>query len=138
MRLHYRVKEGESIQYVDVMSLYPYVCKYFNFAVGHPVIHTGDTCRDKESKLRKEELMKCFILRPRTLYHPVLPFRCNGKLLFCRCRTYATEKNTDVCTPETISDRALIGSWFIDANRLAVEKGYRLVEVYEVYEYEVT
>jgi len=27
MRLHYKALEGKNIQYVDVMSLYPYVCK---------------------------------------------------------------------------------------------------------------
>ena len=37
MRLHYKVREGEgTIHYVDVMSLYTYVCKYFKFPVGHP------------------------------------------------------------------------------------------------------
>jgi len=40
MLLHYQVKEGEeTIQYVEVMSLYPWVCKYFKFPVGHPTIH---------------------------------------------------------------------------------------------------
>ena len=29
MRLHHAAGDGETIQYVDVMSLYPYVCKYF-------------------------------------------------------------------------------------------------------------
>jgi len=29
LRLHYKVQENETIQYVDVMSLYPYICKYF-------------------------------------------------------------------------------------------------------------
>ena len=38
MRFHYKVRENETIQYVDVMSLYTYLCKYFNFPVGHPVI----------------------------------------------------------------------------------------------------
>jgi hypothetical protein len=36
MRLHYKAREGETIQYVDVMCLYPYVCKYGKFPVGHP------------------------------------------------------------------------------------------------------
>jgi len=31
MRLHYKATEGETIQYVDVMSLYPYICKYGKF-----------------------------------------------------------------------------------------------------------
>jgi len=47
-RLHYKARENETIQYVDVISLYPYICKYFNFPVGHPVIHVVDACRDKD------------------------------------------------------------------------------------------
>jgi len=31
LRLHYKARENEAIQYVDVMSLYPYICKYFKF-----------------------------------------------------------------------------------------------------------
>jgi len=88
--------------------------------------------------LQKEGLIKCCILPPRTLYHPVLPFRCNNKLLFCLCKACAIEQNSDVCTHETIADRALLSSWVVDEIRLAVEKGYRLIEVFEVYEYEVT
>ena len=33
MRLHYNAREGETIQYVDVMSLYPFVCKNGKFPV---------------------------------------------------------------------------------------------------------
>ena len=61
MRLHW---EGENIQYLDFMSLYPYICKYFNFPVGHPVIHVGNACKDREACLRKEGLMKCSIVPP--------------------------------------------------------------------------
>jgi hypothetical protein len=52
MRLHHRVKEGEeTIQYVDVMSLFPWVCKYFNFHVGRPTIHLE--CGDVENHARE-------------------------------------------------------------------------------------
>jgi hypothetical protein len=27
---------------VDVMILYPYICKYFKFPVGHAVVHVGE------------------------------------------------------------------------------------------------
>jgi hypothetical protein len=38
MRLHYKIREGkESVQYCDVMSLYPFICKYFKFPIGHPL-----------------------------------------------------------------------------------------------------
>ena len=37
MRLHYKIAENnERIQYCDVMSSYPYICKYFKFPIGHP------------------------------------------------------------------------------------------------------
>jgi len=46
MRLQYKVRENKTIQYVDVMSLYPYTCKYFKFPVGNPTVHVGDECKD--------------------------------------------------------------------------------------------
>jgi hypothetical protein len=53
MRLHYKIKNGETIQYVDVMSLYPWMCKYFKFPVGHPTVQVGEKCRDIQAMLRK-------------------------------------------------------------------------------------
>ena len=35
-------------------------------------------------------------------------------------------------------DRALTGTWVIDEVRLAVQKGYKILEIYEFYEYQVT
>jgi hypothetical protein len=48
IRLHYKIQEGETIRYVDVMSLYPYICKYYKFPIGHPKIHVGDACQNKD------------------------------------------------------------------------------------------
>ena len=39
-----RAKQGEQINYVDVISLYPYICKYGNFPVGHPNVYVGASC----------------------------------------------------------------------------------------------
>jgi hypothetical protein len=129
MRLHYRVRDGEQIRYCDVMSLYPYVCKYSKLPVGHRVIHVGDTCRDIDAMLQKEGFIKCCTLPPKRLFHPELPFRCNSKLLFSLCRTCATELNTStVCSHETVAERALIGTWVMDEVRLAVQKGYRVLK----------
>jgi hypothetical protein len=94
MTLHYKIRYRETVEYVDVMSLYPFICKYFKFPVGHPTIHAGDVCKDMDAMLKKEGLIKCTILPPRHLYHPVLPYRCNKRLLFCLCRTCAIELNT--------------------------------------------
>jgi G:T-mismatch repair DNA endonuclease (very short patch repair protein) len=74
MRLLYKAAEGETIQYVDVISLYLYIYKYFKFPVGHPVIPAGDDCTDTDVMLQKDGLMNCMILPPKHLFHPVLPF----------------------------------------------------------------
>jgi len=34
-------------------------------------------------------------------------------------------------------ERALTGTWVLDEVRLAVEKCYKVLEIYEVYEYQV-
>ena len=140
MRLHCKVREGqETIQYVDVMSLYPYICKYGKFPVGHPVIHAGDACRDTEAMLQKEGLIKCTVLPPTRLYHPVLPYRCNNKLLFCLCRSCATQHNFEnECPHSTDAERAMTGTWVMDEVRMAVQKGYKILEIFEVYEYDIT
>ena len=80
--LHYATREGETIEYYDVISLYPYVCKCSKFPLGRPTIHVGDACRDKQAMLSKEGLIKCTVLLPKRLYHPVLPYRCNIKLAY--------------------------------------------------------
>ena len=74
MRLQHKARDVETIQYVNVMSLYPYVCKYFKFPIGYPLIHVGDACQDMQAMLLKDGLMKCSILPPRRLFYPVLPF----------------------------------------------------------------
>jgi hypothetical protein len=59
IRLHYKAAEGETIQYLDVMFQYPYICKYFKFPIGHPVIRAGDDCADTDAMLQIDGLMKC-------------------------------------------------------------------------------
>ena len=137
MRLHYTIEEKESIPYCGVMSMYPYICKYFKFPIGHPVIHVGDTCKNIEACLRMEGLMKCTIVPPRYMYHPVLPFRCNKKLLICLCSTCVFEQNVcEECTH--VTERAITGTWVIPEIQFAVVKDYRILEIHEVFEYKVT
>ena len=82
MWFYYRASANETILYVDVISFYPYICKYFKFPIGHPIIHVVDVCKDKDACLQMLGLIKCSIVPPKKLYHPVLPYRSNNKLLF--------------------------------------------------------
>jgi hypothetical protein len=140
MRVNYAIDERkETIEYCDVISLYPYICKYFKFPVGHRTVHVGDTCKNVDACLKMEGLIKCTVVPPNDLYHPVLPFRFNKKLYFCLCRSCVQEQNTSVeCYHVTDDERAIEGTWVIDEVRLALEKGYRLKKIHEIYEYQVT
>jgi len=46
MSLYHKARKKQTIQYVVVMSLYTYICKYFKFPIGHSVIHVGDACTE--------------------------------------------------------------------------------------------
>jgi hypothetical protein len=136
MRLHYKIKEGvESVQYCDIMSLCPYICKYFKFPIGHPIIHVGEACADIEACLKMEGLMKYKIIPPTDLFHPVLPYRYDKKLLFYQCRTCLQEHNAESeCQHRSDAERCLQGTWVIDVVRLALDKGYKILKILEVYE----
>jgi len=111
MHIHYKVRENETIQYVDVMSLYPYICKYFNFPIGYPRIHVEGVCKDVEACLRMDGLIMCTIVPPQKSYHLVLPYRCNKKLIFCLCITFIQSCSTGECTHTENAKRVLTGTW---------------------------
>ena len=76
--------------------------------------------------LQKEGLIKCSVLPPKRLSHPVLPFCSNNKLLFCLCKSCATEQNFEnKCVDETVAERALPSTWIIDEVRLVVQNFMR-------------
>ena len=127
-KLHYEAKSGEKIKYVDFTSLYPYTNKYSRYPIGHPEIITDDFS-DISSYFG---MAKIKILPPRGLYHPVLPHRANGKLTFPLCRTCASNENQRrcMCTDE---QRVLVGTWCTPEIEKAVECGYKIIKMYEVY-----
>jgi len=127
------------MQYVDVMSFYHSIRKYFMFPVGSPVIHFGDAFKGKEAYIRMDNLIKCSIFTKERFYHPVLPFTCSNKLMFRLFRTCVlTSFSCKECGLTENEDRDLTDTWVMDEVRLAVEIGYRVLEVYEVYECQVT
>ena len=138
MRLHYKVSSGEeTIEYTDIMSLYPYICKNYNLPIGHATILTADECTDIDPTLRKEGIVKCRVLPPQRLYHPVLPYRSgSGRPLFPLCRACADDM-CETCTHGE-DERARVGTWIVDDVRKAVDMSYTVFRTYEFYEYAVT
>ncbi|XP_018573827.1 uncharacterized protein LOC108912895 [Anoplophora glabripennis] len=136
-RSYYKCKPCEKVKYVDVCSLYPWVCKYGKFTLGHPKVYVGEEC--KQMNIYKTEgLIKCKIVPPQELYHPVLPVKMNDKLMFVLCRTCGETMNDSECNHSMDDEnRALTGAWVIDEVVKALEKGYKLLETYEIWEYKV-
>jgi len=119
LRLHYKAQENETIQYVEVMSLYQYICKYFKFPVGHPIIHVGDACKNKEASFLMDGLIKCSTVPSQRLNNPVIPFRCNNKLMFFLCRSCAFTAASGECEHTENEDRPLNGICVMNEERLA-------------------
>lgn len=133
----------EQIRYVDVCSLYPYICKFGKYPVGHPKVYVGDECRTLTGSSNTdlsnvEGLVKCVILPPRNLYHPVLPTRMHQRLVFALCRSCCETMNQNECTHDSPSDRAFEGTWIVDELRKAISLGYTVMRVIEIWQYEVT
>jgi hypothetical protein len=132
--LYYRCNRGEKIQYIDIVSLYPWVCKYGKFPIGHPEIVTENFLPVSVIERPYEGLIKLEVVPPRGLLHPVLPLRANGKLLFPLCRTCAQLKQQTRCT-HTDEERAITGCWVTDELYKALELGYMIKEIHGVWHY---
>ena len=136
--LYYHAGPGEQIHYMDVTSLYPWVNKTQEYPLGHPDIYTRVPVEEFEQYFG---LAKIDILPPANLFHPVLPFRCGGKLTFPLCGQCVREQQqvpllerTPICehSPE---QRMLRGTWCTPEIQKAKRMGYELKKVHEVWHF---
>ena len=82
-------------------------------------------------------LIKCTVLPPRGLFHPVLPYRTKDKLMFPLCKTCADTLNQNPCT-QTDHERAILGTWCHVELMKAIEKGYEVLKIHEVWHWHQT
>ena len=68
------VTEDEKIEYMDFISLYPYVDKCSENPIGHPKVITSNIDFDMTKYFG---MAKVKFIPPRGMYHPVLPCRSN-------------------------------------------------------------
>ena len=133
-KLLYKFKENECGRYVDFCSLYPTVQYYKKYPISHPTkIHNPEKyCKSWYG------LIKCKVIPPRKLYHPVLPQRIKvnsyEKLVFTLCKTCAETRNQNKCK-HTDTQRSFIGTWTTDEVSKAHEKGYKILRIYEVWHF---
>nr|XP_054606501.1 uncharacterized protein LOC129166910 [Nothobranchius furzeri] len=133
VRLRHSAQSGEKIHYVDFTSLYPYVNATQTYPIGHPKIHVKNF-RDPSHYFG---LIKAVVLPPRKLFFPVLPFKTSkGKLVFTLCRTCAEMNNQSDSCSHSASQRALTGVWVSVEFNYALDSGYSLVKMIEVWDFE--
>ncbi|CAH0559292.1 unnamed protein product [Brassicogethes aeneus] len=139
VKLHHKISNtgDEKICYYDVCSLYPYINKYKKYPIGRPEIHIGDEKCRKLPLDTVEGIINCSVLPPRSLYHPVLPYKCNNKLMFPLCRACVESLYQGKCL-HTEEERKFTGTFVADELRKAISLNYKILEIYEVWEYKVT
>ncbi len=74
------------------------------------------------------------VLPPKKLLHPVLPFRCHGKLTFPPCKTCIEQQSKRTCR-HTVEKRSFWGSWVTLELDEALKQGYQVLEISEVWDY---
>ena len=136
-KLLYNFKENECGRYVDFCSLYPTVQYYQKYPIGHPTKIFNPEKYDKSWY----GLIKCKVVPPRKLYHPVLPQRIKvdnyEKLIFTLCKRCAETRNQNKCK-HSDNERSFIGTWTTDEVNEAIKKGYKVLETYEVWNFDKT
>ena len=136
--LHSAAGEGEEIRYADITSLYPYVNKTCTYPIGHPQIITQPMDQSIHSYFG---IALVDILPPTGLFHPVLPVRCNQKLTFPLCASCVKEQQekpmlqrVHYCTHSDV-ERMLRGTWCTPELIKAIEKGYVIKHIHEVWNF---
>ena len=113
IKMFHKCEPGERIEFIDVCSLYPFVLKFLKVPKGHPDI-VSENFEDLATR-PYFGLIKCEVLPPRGVYHPVLPAKVNGKLYFVLCKTCSITKQKGECD-HTDEERAFWGLFFIFSN----------------------
>ena len=146
-KLLYNFKENECGRYVDFCSLYPTVQYYQKYPIGHPTKIFNPEKHDASWY----GLIKCKVVPPRKLYHPVLPQRIKvvheekegkkkksiayEKLVFTLCKACAETRNQNKCE-HSDNERSFTGTWTTDEVNKALKKGYKVIRTYEVWNFD--
>jgi len=141
IKLYHLVTPDQKIHYIVVTSLYPWVNKTCVYPKGHPRFISQPGHTDIHLYFG---LIQCRVLPPRELYHPVLPYRHEGKLTFPLCATCVQEEmmkplshRSAECN-HTDEQHILTGTWCSPELNKAVELGYEIQYIYEVWQFDET
>nr|CAD2190267.1 unnamed protein product [Meloidogyne enterolobii] len=143
LRLFYKPKDGESISYYDVTSLYPFINVSTKYPVGHPTVHILNedvawTCSsDNKYNLA---ILKVFVIPPRKIDVPVLPVKLDDRLLFPLCaacaRLYPKGKVDEKYNCQHSDEqRGWVSTCTSLELNVALDEGYTVTKLFRVLEY---
>ena len=133
---YHKTVPGERIDYVDYTSLYPWVNKYGTYPLDHPTIlkHPEEQNIDRYFGVAKVD-----IIAPEGLFHPVLPMKIDDKCMFTLCAACTWQQldqpwhqRTNLCK-HSDEQRKMTGTWCTEELKMAVQKGYRILKIHEVW-----
>ena len=116
----------------------PQSIKYGTYPVGFPETHFNPA---DQNIFNYFGIAQVDILPPERLFHHVLPVREGGKLTFPLCRSCVNEEmakplleRSNMCG-HSREERMLKGTWYTPDIQKAVEKGYQLIKIHEVFHF---
>ena len=141
IKLYHHVTLDQKIHYIDYTSLYPWVNKTCVYPKGHPIFIPSPGRTDIHNYFG---IVQCQVLPPRELYHPVLPHRHGGKLTFPLCAACVEEEmakpplERSYQCAHSEDQRILTGTWCTPELNKAIELGYQIQFIYEVWHFPQT
>ena len=130
-KLFREARDDEQLS-MSTLHLYPFVNKTKKYPIGHPVI-IRENFEDISNYLG---FVKCKVLAPSNLYHPVLPVRAKGKLFFPLCKQCVMDDSEECWHSE--EERSFCGTFTMIEVMKAIEKGYKFLQIQEVWHFAET
>ncbi len=107
-------------------------CLFSSNTFEKSVRHCPEGVSHSHVSLRFFGIAKVFIIPPKNLLHPVLPYRCKeGKLVFPLCAKCSEENNQDKCLCND-KQRGWVGTFCSGELQVALEMGYKIVKYFEI------
>lgn len=144
-RLYAEATENEHLYFFDANSLYSYIARDMYFPLGQYEVILE---RDLQQHLKivnnkfiyKGEDCSCDVahvsmLAPRDLYAPFLSYRFGEQSFTSLCFKCVQLKNTSVCRHKCPYKRRFVSTYTVIEIQYALELGYQLLYVYEMYHY---
>lgn len=136
--------EKETIRYLDIVSMYPYIMKTKMYPTCHPQqikfnqeMNQNMLVNGQIELGNIQGLIHCDVIPPKGLIHPVLPIKVDDKLFFPLC--YECSKQKGDCSlgcNHSDNERKLRGIWTHFELLEAQKCGYKIRYIYEAHHFD--